>query len=135
MNQEEDVFEAVQAIKSHIHFDVDVGISMFEVNIRALGGLVSSHNLIVGHPSLAEEYNGELLAIAVDLADRLLPAFDTVTGIPHTWINLEQVNKYTLHYSNAIPHSEIFSSHFCSPVCAHSLLCQTIYTLCFWAGN
>lgn len=28
------------------------------------------------------------LAKAVDLADRLLPAFDTPSGIPHSFINL-----------------------------------------------
>lgn len=33
-------------------------------------------------------YNGELLSLAVDLADRLLPAFASPTGIPYPRINL-----------------------------------------------
>lgn len=93
MNQEDDILNAVQYIKSHVHFDTDVGVSMFEVNIRALGGLISSHDLIVKHPRLAKKYSGELLATAVDLADHLMPAFNTVTGIPQTWINLQHVCK------------------------------------------
>jgi hypothetical protein len=33
-------------------------------------------------------YNGSLLTTAEDLAIRLLPAFDTPTGIPLSWVNL-----------------------------------------------
>ena len=33
-------------------------------------------------------YNGELLSLAVDLADRLIPAFSSPTGIPYPRINL-----------------------------------------------
>lgn len=33
-------------------------------------------------------YDGELLRLARDLGDRLLPAFDTPTGIPYGTVNL-----------------------------------------------
>lgn len=36
-------------------------------------------------------YNGSLLRLAVDLTDRFMPAFDTPTGIPLSWVNLRRV--------------------------------------------
>ena len=36
-------------------------------------------------------YDGGLLRAAVDLADRLMPAFDTPTRIPLSWVNLRRV--------------------------------------------
>ena len=32
-------------------------------------------------------YNGELLSMAVDIADRLLVAFNTTTGIPYSRVS------------------------------------------------
>ena len=34
-------------------------------------------------------YNGKLLELAIDLADRLMPAFDTPTGIPYGTVHLQ----------------------------------------------
>lgn len=36
-------------------------------------------------------YDGSLLRLAVELTDRLLPAFDTPTGVPLSWVNLRKV--------------------------------------------
>ena len=36
------------------------------------------------------QYSRKLLTLARDLADRLLPAFDTRTGIPLSWVNLRK---------------------------------------------
>lgn len=36
-------------------------------------------------------YDGSLLRLAVDLTDRFMPAFDTPTGIPLSWVNLRRV--------------------------------------------
>lgn len=69
-------------------FDVDARVHVFEVTIRALGGLLSGHTLASRDPTLMPGYNGCLLDAAIDLADRLVPAFDTPTGIPTSWINL-----------------------------------------------
>ena len=38
--------------------------------------------------SVLMRYDGSLLALAEDLARRLLPAFDTPTGIPYGTVNL-----------------------------------------------
>ena len=92
---------AVDWCLEHCSFDTDQTVSVFETNIRALGGLLSAHVLaadaslgLLSRPyDLLDGYVdgdgfGGLLALAVDLADRLLPAFDTLSGIPFGSINL-----------------------------------------------
>lgn len=71
--------DGVAWVKTHFDADVDGEVSVFETSIRLVGGLLSAH--------LA---SGEavLLAKARDLADRLLPAFATPTGMPYRFINL-----------------------------------------------
>ena len=71
--------DGIAWVKTHFDADVDGEVSVFETSIRLVGGLLSAH--------LA---SGEavLLAKARDLADRLLPAFATPTGMPYRFINL-----------------------------------------------
>ncbi|EKX45303.1 hypothetical protein GUITHDRAFT_157889 [Guillardia theta CCMP2712] len=80
---------AVGLLKKHLSFDKDVQVSVFETNIRVLGGLLSSH-LLARDPKLKlmDDYDGFLLKKALELGERLLPAFDTPTGIPYGTINL-----------------------------------------------
>ena len=77
-----------------VSFDRDVDISVFEATIRVLGGLLSTHELLLTFPDLlsgsAFIYGGELLILAKDLGDRLLPAFETPTGIPSHRVNLRR---------------------------------------------
>ncbi|KAJ3207666.1 hypothetical protein HDU82_003484, partial [Entophlyctis luteolus] len=58
---------------------INTQVSLFETTIRILGGLLSAYDLS-GDRRLVEK--------AVELADRLLPAFNTPTGIPVNFINL-----------------------------------------------
>jgi len=71
--------KAVKWISENIHFDHDVRVHVFELNIRLLGGLLSAH-LLASDASLGlyPDYNGELLPLAKDLGDRFLPAFKNV---------------------------------------------------------
>jgi hypothetical protein len=71
-----------------LSFAVDARVHTFELTIRALGGLLSAHTYVSRSPHAVPGYGGGLLAAAVDLADRLAPAFDTPTGIPTSWVNL-----------------------------------------------
>lgn len=83
--------QAVQFLeKNPSLFDKDVRSHVFELTIRAIGGLLSAHVLVQRDPSLVmiPAYNGTFLRSAVALADRLMPAFDTPTGLPTSWINL-----------------------------------------------
>lgn len=72
--------DGVDWVKTHLDFDVDGSVSVFETSIRLVGGLLSAHHA-GGDPVL--------LAKARDLADRLIPAFDTPTGMPWRRINLK----------------------------------------------
>ena len=80
---------AVTLISGQVSFDANVSVSVFETNIRVLGGLLSAHELASDHAlALMPEYSGALLTLAEDLGTRLLPAFDTPTGIPFGTVNL-----------------------------------------------
>lgn len=53
-----------------------------------LGGHVAALALIEYDSSRMSWYNNELLNMAVELGNRLLPAFNTTTGLPFPHINL-----------------------------------------------
>ncbi|XP_034254051.1 ER degradation-enhancing alpha-mannosidase-like protein 3 [Thrips palmi] len=87
-----DEFErAVKLVIKDVSFDSDVIVSVFETNIRVLGGLLSGHILaeyLQLNLNVMRWYRGELLQMAKDVGFRLLPAFNTSTGIPHARVNL-----------------------------------------------
>ncbi|GMR31177.1 hypothetical protein PMAYCL1PPCAC_01372 [Pristionchus mayeri] len=89
-----DEFEdAVKKVVENVRFDSDLIVSVFETNIRVLGGLISGHlmsELLRGQqPQRLKWYTDrQLLKMAVDLGDRLLPAFNTSSGLPYSRINL-----------------------------------------------
>ncbi|KAI9223143.1 glycoside hydrolase [Blastocladiella britannica] len=60
-------------------------VSLFETNIRILGGLLSTH--LIAQKSLVT-YKGKLLDLAIDLGNRLMPAFNAPSGIPFGTVNL-----------------------------------------------
>ena len=67
--------EAAQAqdlILSQLDFDLNMEVQHLEVAIRILGGLISAQQLD-GDPRFLE--------LAIDLADRMFPVFDSNTGI------------------------------------------------------
>lgn len=83
--------KAVLWLGENLSFDVDVRVNLFECNIRLLGGLISAHLLALepSHELMQGGYKNQLLLLSEDLGQRLLPAFDTPTGIPYAWINLK----------------------------------------------
>ncbi len=73
------------------NFDADINVSVFETNIRIVGGLLSAHLLAKKAGAPLEPgwpCSGPLLRLAEDAAKRLLPAFNTPTGMPYGTINL-----------------------------------------------
>lgn len=62
-------------------FDADKNANVFECTIRILGGLMATHKLG------GDTVGGGLLAKALDLAEKLMPAFKTKTGIPIMDVN------------------------------------------------
>ena len=78
---------AVDAVARNVRFAIDRNVSVFETNIRIVGGLLSAHAFAEERRASigsASRYKGELLGMAQDLADRLLVAFESPTGIP--WV-------------------------------------------------
>src|ERR1700681_3111921 len=75
--------EAVKAralIVDKLSFDKDVPVMNFEVTIRLLGGLLSSYQMT------GDE---RLLRLAEDLGKRLLPVFNSPTGMPYMFVKLK----------------------------------------------
>ena len=81
MGLEEEFDEVRHWVKTEMRTDLNVYASTFEYTIRVVGGLLSAYEL-------SGEKHPELLAKAKEVADRLLPAYDTPTGIPHAMVNL-----------------------------------------------
>src|SRR5437667_615313 len=71
--------KARSLIVNNLSFDRDVYVKNFEVTIRLLGGLLSSYQLTG---------DKRLLNLAEDLGTRLLPVFNSPTGLPYVYVNL-----------------------------------------------
>src|SRR5918997_3813295 len=67
-------------VVGHLDFDKDIYVQNFEITIRHLGGLLSAYQLTG---------DKRLLALAEDLGTRLLPAFNSATGLPYRFVNLK----------------------------------------------
>jgi mannosidase alpha-like ER degradation enhancer 1 len=77
--------KAVRNVIDSVSFDVNTKPQVFETTIRVLGGLLSGHIFAnqTGQAFYLPWYHGELLDMAHDLGQRLLPAFATPTGLPY----------------------------------------------------
>lgn len=79
-------------IRDTLRWDIDGRLNVFETTIRVMGGLLSASELMRSPPPdtlPASEVDAQLfLGRARELAERLLPAFDSPTGIPLREINL-----------------------------------------------
>ncbi|RIA92358.1 Glycoside Hydrolase Family 47 protein [Glomus cerebriforme] len=100
-NDKKEFEKAVRDVIKYVSFDLDSKVQVFEVNIRALGALLSAH-LFITDPRFdfsIEGYDNELLKLAHDLGERLLPAFQkSKTGIPYARVNLKYgVPKHETH--------------------------------------
>ena len=72
--------ETTDYIATNLSFDKNISVSNFEITIRTLGALVSTYQ------STGDK---RLLAKAEELANRLLPAFSSKTGMPYRFVNLQ----------------------------------------------
>ncbi|KAF8093108.1 hypothetical protein N665_0390s0016 [Sinapis alba] len=81
---------SVQWIGKNLQFNINKTVSVFETTIRVLGGLLSAHLIASDYATgmRIPSYDNELLVLAEDLTRRMLPAFDTPTGIPYGSVNL-----------------------------------------------
>jgi Glycosyl hydrolase family 47 len=79
MHLDAEAERARSLIVSNLSFDRDIYVKNFEVTIRMLGGLLSSYQLTG---------DKRLLRLAEDLGNRLLPVFNSPTGLPYVYVNL-----------------------------------------------
>ena len=67
-------------IVKNLSFDKDISVQNFEITIRELGGLLSAYQMTG---------DKRLLTLADDLGTRLLPVFNSPTGLPYKFVNLK----------------------------------------------
>ncbi|MBN3299453.1 EDEM3 protein, partial [Amia calva] len=92
LNKLEEFEAGVRRVVQEVRLDNDVVVSVFETNIRVLGGLLGAHVMADMLRKRAEGhmawYRDELLHMARELGHRLLPAFNTTSGLPYPRVNL-----------------------------------------------
>ncbi|KAI3425805.1 hypothetical protein D9Q98_007780 [Chlorella vulgaris] len=77
--------EAAQWLAERLDVGAPAAVNLFETTIRVLGGLLSAQALSAGsHPTLSQR----LAEKAAELGARLLPAFDSPSGVPYSDVNL-----------------------------------------------
>ncbi|KAI8629283.1 glycoside hydrolase family 47 protein [Xylariaceae sp. FL1651] len=105
MNLTSRVTHARDWISNSLTYDQDQDVSTFETTIRMLGGLLSAHYLSNEYPNLAPIADddsgaaGEDLYLekARDLADRLVVAFDSPSGVPYASVNIGKYEGIQAH--------------------------------------
>lgn len=80
MGLKEEADTTREFIVANLSFDRDIYVQNFEITIRLLGGLLSAYQLTGDR---------RLLARAEDLGTRLLPVFESPTGLPYRFVNLK----------------------------------------------
>lgn len=88
MNLTSRLSEARKWIGQHLDYDQDQDVNIFETTIRVLGGLLSAHYLSNKLPGLSSRRDHVYLNKSVDLADRLLSAYESRSGVPYASIHL-----------------------------------------------
>lgn len=91
LNKLDEFEDAVRKAVTDVRLDNDVVVSVFETNIRVLGGLLGAHvmaDLLRQRGERMQWYRDELLHMAKELGHRLLPAFNTTSGLPYPKVNL-----------------------------------------------
>ncbi|XP_023231997.1 endoplasmic reticulum mannosyl-oligosaccharide 1,2-alpha-mannosidase-like, partial [Centruroides sculpturatus] len=78
MDLREEFEEAKQWVQEKLDFNINKDVNLFETTIRIFGGLLGAYHL---------SKEKIFLDKAIDLADRLLPCFNSPSGIPYSDIN------------------------------------------------
>jgi mannosidase alpha-like ER degradation enhancer 2 len=80
MGLDDEAAATKQYILENLSFDKDIDVQNFEITIRLLGGLLTNYQLT---------NDKRFLTLAEDLGNRLLPVFDSPTGMPYRYVNLK----------------------------------------------
>lgn len=90
--------EARNWVDTQLNFNKNQEVNLFETTIRVLGGLLSAYHLSGDEMFLAK---------AIDLGDRLMPAFKTPSGIPFSDTNLLTLKSHAPKWSPDSSTSEV----------------------------
>lgn len=85
-------------MRDSLTLDVNRDVNLFEVTIRVLGGLLGAHHLS-GDPLFLQK--------ALDLGERLLPGFDSPSGVPFSDVNLSSGKAHSPKWSPDSSTSEV----------------------------
>ncbi|PNS17770.1 hypothetical protein CAC42_3165 [Sphaceloma murrayae] len=92
MNLTQELAHAREWVATTLSYDVDHDVNTFETTIRMLGGLLSAHYLSTEFKEWApvqDKLSDDLyLEKATDLADRLLGAYNSSSGVPYASVRL-----------------------------------------------
>ncbi|GAB1207992.1 hypothetical protein APSETT445_006729, partial [Aspergillus pseudonomiae] len=88
MNLTAQLSDARKWLNRDLTYNQDQDVNTFEMTIRMLGGLLSAHYLSNLLPDISSRRDYIYLSRAVDLADRLLGAYDSPSGIPYASVNI-----------------------------------------------
>ena len=80
MEMDDEVATTKKYILENLSFDKDIEVQNFEITIRLLGGLLTNYQLTGDR---------RFLDLAEDLGNRLLPVFESPTGLPYRYVNLK----------------------------------------------
>jgi hypothetical protein len=104
MNLTSRLSHAREWISASLDYNQDHDVNTFETTIRMLGGLLSAHYLSTSFPEMAPLAGGVegdedlYLEKAIDLAERLLGAYESPSGIPYASINLKTTEGIPSHF-------------------------------------
>lgn len=92
MNLTSELAHAREWVATTLSYDVDHDVNTFETTIRMLGGLLSAHyisNEFKNWAPVQDKLSDDLyLEKATDLADRLLGAYNSSSGVPYASVRL-----------------------------------------------
>ncbi|XP_058058941.1 endoplasmic reticulum mannosyl-oligosaccharide 1,2-alpha-mannosidase [Anopheles bellator] len=98
MDLQDEFDEARTWVEKYLKFDVNREVNLFEVTIRVVGGLLSAYHL-----------SGDRMFLdkAIDLGNRLLPCFDSPSGIPFSDVNIGTLTAHAPKWSPDSSTSEV----------------------------
>ncbi|KAL8243938.1 hypothetical protein R6Q59_010196 [Mikania micrantha] len=88
MNLTARLSEARRWVSRHLDYNQDQDVNTFETTIRMFGGLLSAHHLAAIMPGASSKRDHVYLNRSIDLAQRLLGAHQSPSGVPHSSIHL-----------------------------------------------
>jgi len=97
MNLTSCLSDARKWLHRKLRYDQDQDVNTFETTIRLLGGLISAHYLASQLPDASSQRDHVYLSKAVDLADQVLGAYESRSGVPYASVNLRTMSGISSH--------------------------------------